>query len=124
MKTNFEAVSAAIPALEKGMGGAALLQTSFGIRLSKIAASSSDLDPVDRNTVVSFFENGASDEEGNPSGQIVGILKGMKDSMGTNLEEAQAEEAKSATGYADLKGSKEKEIEVASESIESKTSRT
>merc|ERR1719207_489978 len=58
------------------------------------------------------------------SGQIVGILKGMKDDMEAELKEAVATEEKSIAGFGELKASKEKEIEVATEAIESKTGRS
>merc|ERR1719440_1622827 len=47
----------------------------------------------------------------------------MKDDMEASLKEAIAEEEKAVAGYADLKASKEKEIELASEAIETKTAR-
>merc|ERR1719160_1550267 len=58
------------------------------------------------------------------SGQIVGILKAMKDDMEAELKEAIAAEAKAVAGFADLKASKEKEIEMATEAIETKTQRS
>merc|ERR1719440_2241798 len=57
------------------------------------------------------------------SGQIVGILKAMKDEMEAGLKEAIADEEKAVAGFADLKASKEKEIEMATEAIETKTAR-
>merc|ERR1719207_327384 len=58
------------------------------------------------------------------SGQIVGILKGMKDDMEAELKEAIATEEKSIAGFGELKASKESEIELATEAIESKTARS
>merc|ERR1719160_1562764 len=57
------------------------------------------------------------------SGQIVGILKGMKDDMEAELAEAVKAEETAIAGFADLKASKEKEIEMATEAIETKTQR-
>merc|ERR1719463_1004703 len=57
------------------------------------------------------------------SGQIVGILKGMKDDMEAELKEATSSEERAIAGFADLKASKEKEIEMATEAIETKTQR-
>merc|ERR1719450_1707682 len=48
----------------------------------------------------------------------------MKDDMEASLKEAIADEEKAIAGFADLKASKEKEIEMATEAIESKTSRS
>merc|ERR1719301_494849 len=57
------------------------------------------------------------------SDQIVGILKAMKDDMEAELKEAVEEEAKAIAGFGDLKASKEKEIEMATEAIETKMGR-
>merc|ERR1719321_2212617 len=48
----------------------------------------------------------------------------MKDDMEAELKEAIASEDKAIAGFADLKASKEKEIEMATEAIESKTGRS
>merc|ERR1719355_565675 len=120
-ETNIAAMAKAIPALEKGMGGAALLQMPAGNRLQKIIESYPNMDNEDRKNVVAFLqENG---DYAPQSGQIVGILKGMKDDMEAELKEAIATEDKAIAGFADLKASKEKEIEMATEAIESKTQR-
>merc|ERR1719359_697401 len=112
----------AIPALEAGMGGAALVQMPGGDRLKKIVESYSNVDSNDRRNVLSFLaENG---DYAPASGQIVGILKGMKDDMEAELKEAVATEEKSIVGFGELKASKETEIEVATEAIEAKTGRS
>merc|ERR1719160_1440976 len=121
-ETNIAAMAKAIPALEKGMGGAALLQMPSGNRLRKIVESYPNVDASDRRDVVAFFqENG---DYAPASGQIVGILKAMKDDMEAELKEAIASEEKAVAGFADLKASKEKEIEIATEAIETKTQRS
>merc|ERR1719281_672933 len=121
-ETNIAAMAKAIPALEKGMGGAALLQMPGGNRLSKIVESYPNMDTEDRKNVIAFLqENG---DYAPASGQIVGILKGMKDDMEAELKEAVATEEKSIAGFAELKASKEQEIELATEAIEAKTSRS
>merc|ERR1719335_1721917 len=57
------------------------------------------------------------------SGEIVGILKNMKDEMEKSIKEIESTEEMSVSGYADLKAAKEQEIEVNSEAIEVKTKR-
>merc|ERR1719214_78954 len=47
----------------------------------------------------------------------------MKDDMEAELKEAIADEEKAVAGFADLKASKEKEIEMATEAIETKMAR-
>merc|ERR1719149_585856 len=76
---------------------------------------------MDRNSALAFLEQGS--ESTGASDQIVGILKAMKDDMEAELKEAVADEAKSVAGFNDLKGSKEKEIEMATEAIETKMGR-
>merc|ERR1719171_3116319 len=121
METNLKAMAGAIPALEKGMGGASFVQMPEAGVIRKLADASPSLDPMDKKTLMSFLEQ--SGDYAPQSGQIVGILKAMEDDMKKSLEDAVAEEEKAVAGYADLKASKEKEIELASEAIEAKTAR-
>merc|ERR1740117_900632 len=104
------------------MGGAALLQVAGGDRLKKIVESYANVDSQDRRSVMAFFQQNG--DYAPASGQIVGILKGMKDDMEAELKESVAQEAKSVAGFADLKASKEKEIEMATEAVETKTGRS
>jgi len=122
-ETNIQALSQAIPAIEKGMGGAALLQLPLASRLKNMVNSYPNVDAMDRHKVASFLEASADDTYAPASGQIVGILKAMKDDMEANLKTATDDEDKSAAGFADLKASKEKEIAMATEAIETKTAR-
>jgi len=121
METNLKAMAGAIPALEKGMGGASFVQMPEAGVIRKLADASPSLDPMDKKTLMSFLEQ--SGDYAPQSGQIVGILKAMEDDMKKSLEEAVSDEEKAVAGYADLKASKEKEIELASEAIEAKTAR-
>merc|ERR1719197_48207 len=120
-ETNIAAMAKAIPALEAGMGGAALLQMPGGDRLKKLVESYPNVDSNDRRNAMAFLEQ--SGDYAPQSGQIVGILKAMKDDMEAELKEAIADEEKAIAGFADLKASKEKEIEMATEAIETKTQR-
>merc|ERR1719408_729368 len=120
-ETNIAAMAKAIPALEKGMGGAALLQMPNGDRLKKIMENYPSVDASDRRQALAFLED--SSESTGASDQIVGILKAMKDDMEAELKEAIAAEEKAIAGFSDLKASKEKEIEMATEAIETKMGR-
>merc|ERR1719236_53867 len=79
------------------------------------------MDAADRREAMAFLED--SSESTGASDQIVGILKAMKDDMEAELKEAIADEEKAVAGYGDLKASKEKEIEMATEAIETKMAR-
>jgi len=118
---NIAAMAGAIPALEKGMGGASLMQLPGSDRVHKLVESYSNVDAMDRKNVLAFLEQ--SGDYVPQSGQIVGILKGMQDDMVANLKESVSDEDKAVAGFADLKASKEAEIETTSEAIETKTSR-
>merc|ERR1719428_1458840 len=79
------------------------------------------MDSSDRRQAMAFLED--SSESTGASDQIVGILKAMKDDMEAELKEAIASEEKSIAGFMDLKASKEKEVEMATEAIETKMGR-
>merc|ERR1719299_182464 len=124
-ETNIAAMASAIPAIEKGMGGAALLQMPAGQRLQKLVESYANMDPMDRRNALAFLEQGSGSEEfSTGAGEILGILKQMKEEMESNLAGAEKDEATAVEGFASLKASKETEIEVATEAIETKTARS
>merc|ERR1719191_2732946 len=91
-ETNIAAMAKDIPALEKGMGGAALLQMPGGNGLKKIVQNYPNMDASDRRQALAFLED--SSESTGASDQIVGILKAMKDDMEAELKEAIADEEK------------------------------
>merc|ERR1719313_54223 len=121
-ETNIKAVAAAIPALEKGMGGAALMQTADSDRLNKIFDSFPFHDENDRSNLLAFFQDGG--DYAPQSGQIVGIMRQMKDEMEATLATTNEDEAKAVETFASMKTSKEGEIETAKEAIETKTKRS
>merc|ERR1719171_2819892 len=120
-ETNIKAMAGAIPALEKGMGGASLMQMEGGSRLRKIAESFPFQDDMDRKSVMSFLDQ--SGDYVPQSGQIVGILKQMKEEMEGSLAKAVEDEEKAVAGFADLKSSKEQEQQAATTAIETKQTR-
>merc|ERR1719262_832349 len=119
--TNIAGLEAAIPAIEKGMGAASFLQSSFGNRVAKLMQSFPDMDPVDRRSVESFLQDGTGAEG---SGEILGIMKQMLETMVANLKDATATEDSAVAGFAELEASKKKEIEIATEAVETKTLRS
>jgi len=124
-ETNIAAMASAIPAIEKGMSGAALLQMPAGRRLEKLVESFTNMDPMDRRNALAFLEQGSGAEEfSTGAGEILGILKQMKEEMEGNLASAETDEANAVAGFDSLKASKETEIEVATEAIETKTARS
>ena len=97
-KQNIDAIAAAIPALEKGMG-ASFLQSSAGSKLRQVITNLADASgsPADRETVLSFLSE--SGDYVPASGQIVGILKNMRDTFKSNLASAIASEKSSLESY-------------------------
>merc|ERR1719262_444112 len=119
LDTNIGALSKAIPAIEKGMSGA-FLQTKAASVLREISLSA-EMIPADRDMLASFLSDGSSYAP--KSGEIVGILKTLKDEMEKDLADATAEENSAVADFESLIAAKKKEIEALTKSIESKTAR-
>merc|ERR1719159_563629 len=98
------------------------MQMPKGDRLMKIA-DTAHIDSFDRDSLVAFLQQKTG--EGAPgTDTIVGIMKQMLEDMEKSSAEADADEAKAAAAFADLSGSKTKEISVATAAIETKTVRS
>jgi hypothetical protein len=118
-EANIGALDGAIPAIEKGMAGA-FLQTAAGNVLRRLSVSA-DMNAADRDLLASFLSEG--DSYAPKSGEILGILKEMRDEMEKDFEEATAIENKAIADYESLVAAKKKEIEALTKAIESKTMR-
>jgi septal ring factor EnvC (AmiA/AmiB activator) len=115
--TNLAAMSKAIAALEKGMGGA-FLQTNAASVLRRLVVDM-DLSNADRDDVSSFLSEGYAPQ----SGEITGILKQMSDTLAADLKAATAEEDSAKANYESLLEAKTKEVATLQKSIEDKTAR-
>jgi len=124
-KENIDATNQAIGALEKGMAGNSFIQSPVASKLKALIQRSESIqekmDQSDRETLMNFLQ--ASGDYAPASGQIVGILKNMKDEMDKSLGGIVADEESAAKSFVDLKGAKQKEIALATSAIESKTQR-
>jgi predicted nucleic acid-binding Zn-ribbon protein len=120
-KTNVAAMGKAIAALEKGVG-AAFLQTSTASVLRKLSVSM-DMSSVDRDVLSSFLSTGQSQEYAPQSGQIIGILKQMHDTMSADLADITATEEAAIKAFDSMAAAKEKEIAALTAEIEDKTAR-
>jgi len=102
------------------------LQTSAATVLRRLAVSA-DLGIDSRDALTSFLAEGSKDadeESYEPaSGEIVGILKQMKETMESEIAGAVAEEAASIKDYDALMAAKSKETDALTAEVESKTSR-
>merc|ERR1719149_515962 len=101
------------------MGGA-FLQTAAASVLRRLSVSA-DMVPADRDLLASFLSEGSSYAP--KSGEIVGILKTMKDEMEKDLAGATSDENSAIASCDSLIASKAKEIQALTKAIESKTMR-
>jgi len=119
-KINIAAMTKAIAALEKGMGG--FLQTSAASYLRQLAQGDS-ITEDNREILTEFLSTGTHTDYAPSGGQIVGILKQMLDTMTADLSEATAKEAASLKEFDALVAAKTKQINALSEMIEDKIQR-
>jgi hypothetical protein len=124
-KSNLDAMTGAIAALEKGMGKA-FLQSGTAGRLIKVVQASSSVDDYERSSVMAFLSGKQNPfgDYSSQSGEIVGILKAMKDEMDKDLGGAVSAEEEAAKGFGELAAAKKAQIAAAGEAIEAKTQRS
>merc|ERR550539_454000 len=82
-----------------------------------------DMSSMDRDVLSSFLSQSHTEGYVPQSGQIVGILKQMEDTMEKNLKDAIAVEHQAQIDFKVLTGAKTKEINANQAAIESKTER-
>jgi len=120
-KTNIAAMKKATAAISKGMGGA-FLQTRAASVVKELSITM-DISSIDRDMVTAFLTQGQGSASGYApaSGQIVGILKQMTDTMESDLAEITATEEKAIKDFSGLMAAKTKEINSLTKEIETKT---
>merc|ERR1719327_2450069 len=99
------------------------LQTNSAAVLKQMSLTQ-DMSNADRDLLASFLMGESSQGYSPASGEILGILKQMKDTMEKDLAEVIAAEDKAKQDFEGLVGAKEKEIAAATKAIEEKTKRT
>mmetsp|Transcript_105040 Transcript_105040/g.181536 ORF Transcript_105040/g.181536 Transcript_105040/m.181536 type:complete len:745 (+) Transcript_105040:64-2298(+) len=122
LSTNIAALTKAISSIESGMVGA-FIQSSSAQALRRVIVDRVDMSDFDRQMVASFLGQGSHQGYAPKSGQIVGILKEIKDTMSKELSSATAAETASIKSYEALMAAKKKEILALTASIEDKTER-
>mmetsp|Transcript_81937 Transcript_81937/g.219205 ORF Transcript_81937/g.219205 Transcript_81937/m.219205 type:complete len:704 (+) Transcript_81937:69-2180(+) len=120
-KTNLAALAKAIPAIENGMGSALLQTNGIVSALEAVMNKASMLSYTDKNTVESFLQAGDSASYAPQSGEIVGILKQMEDTMAADLKSATDKENESIADFNELVAAQNKAVQAATDSIEEKT---
>merc|ERR1719254_390585 len=117
--TNIAAMAKAVTVISKGMGGS-FLQTSAAGVLRKFAQSNSDvIEDSDKQELLSFLSG--SSEYAPASGEIVGILKQMHETMSKARDDAVATEGAAVKSHESLVSAKSKEIAAQSAMVEAKT---
>merc|ERR1719359_415005 len=120
-KANIEALMKATAAIEKGMSGG-FLQTSAADVLKRFALRE-DISNADRDTLTAFLTSGNGQGYAPASGEIVGILKQMGDTMNKDLKDLIAAEEAAKKAYEELMACKQKEVDALTKAIEDKIKR-
>merc|ERR1719421_889594 len=105
------------------MAGASLLQfvgRKSMRQLKRAIERSQSVTSDDRGDVLAFLQG---EEDAPGSGEILGMLKAMKDELSRDIAALTKNEEAAVKGFGEMSASKEKEIEFADESIESKKER-
>jgi len=121
-KTNVAAMKKAIELISGGMKGGAFLQTSEGSLLRKLSIDI-DMSNADRDVLTSFLSGAQGSEYAPKSGEIVGILKQMTDTMEKDLADITATEETALANFDALVKAKESQIEALTKEIEDKLAR-
>merc|ERR1719401_2392559 len=95
---NIEALSGAISAISKGMVGG-FLQSGAARRLREAVLSTRSLLDGERTELASFLSGSESSGYAPQSGEILGLLKQLKDSMSASLADATTAENSSIKSY-------------------------
>jgi len=122
--TNIAAMKKAIAALEKGMAGA-FLQTTAASLLRQLAVSMNNIRDSDRDALSAFLSGGAGDDAGYApqSGEIVGILKQMLDTMMAQLKDISGDEKDGQTNFELMVKAKLEIVDTLTKAIEDKLMR-
>lgn len=107
-----DSLTAAIQALQQNRA-ASFLQTTGAVVLRRLSLSA-DMTTRNRDLLASFLSSGA------PSDQVLGMLKQMKEDMGSDLEDMKSTEKKRLAEHASLMEAKRKQQEVAMKAMEEK----
>lgn len=121
LKANIAALEKAIPAIESGMGGS-FLQTAGADTIRKLSVSM-DMNSADRDLLSGFLEEDTQASYAPKSGEILGILKQMKDEMEKDLAAATGDEEAAAKDFESLLAAKKKESASLTKQIEEKSMR-
>merc|ERR1719291_1596103 len=102
--------------------GSSFLQSATANAIRRLAVDA-EMSSADRDMLTAFLSQGQGEGYVPQSGQIVGILKQMLDTMKASLADVQAAEEAAIKAFKGLAAAKTKEIQANTDAIESKTVR-
>jgi len=117
---NYEAMKKAIAALEAGVG-AGFLQTNSAAMVRKLVQASSDLTEDQKRSYTAFLSG--SSTYAPISGEVIGMLKQMSDTLFGDLAAAEKAESDAIAAYEELLAAKEAQIAALTKAIEVKSER-
>jgi len=120
--SNIAALGNAIAAISKGMTGA-FLQNGEAQVLKRLVLTQANLLDADRQDIMAFLSGEQEGQYVPQSGDIVGILKGIRDEISKSLSEARTAEAGAISAHDELMAAKTKELDANTKAIEAKTVR-
>lgn len=131
LKTYVSSLAGAIPAIQAGMAGTNLLQSHAAqvamLRRAVVSALAVErLTDYDRQSVLVFLAGstqGTAVRYVPKGGEIVGILKDMKEGFDKDLAGVEKNEAEAVKIFEDLTSAKKKEVATLTAAIEKKTAR-
>merc|ERR1712079_787338 len=120
-KTNIAALKKAIAAIEAGMAGKFLQTSTENVATLQQLVINMDMSSTDRDMLTSFLSQGTGYAPA--SGEILGILKQMLDTMVAELNEITITEEKAIKDFEALIAAKEKELNANTGAMETKIER-
>jgi len=121
-KANLAALDKATAAIAKGTGES-FLQTSTASAVKAMAMASEKMLDTDRQEMLAFLSGSQGSGYAPQSGEILGIVKQMRDEMAASNAEATADEASAKKDYEEMMASKKKQAATLSSMIEVKLKR-
>jgi chromosome segregation ATPase len=118
-ESNLDALDSAITAITKGMSGS-FLQTKAAQILKTLAINMESLQDADRQDIMAFLAGGQEGGYVPKSGEIVGVLKVVRDDMAKAYSDAKASESAAADSHQALLAAKTKEFDANLQAIQSK----
>lgn len=125
LQANIDALGKAVAALEKGTAESFLQMPARASLLNVLESrsQSTNLDRMDVQVLTGFLQGKTEFGSGPESGEIIGILKTMREQMQKDLAEMNQQESDAQSRHDSLMAAKNKELAAATRAIEEKTKR-